>query len=931
MFFSTNNGTGTSLDGKTNFPFTGIGLSLLRNHIVYATTTASTAVPSTAETSIMQMAQSLGARVWSTPWTPAVGFKSNDGPDGGNYLGSGANATNLAYASQLANYVSSMKSTYGVNIYALSVQNEPDANVTTYEACTWTGSQIHDFVTNLYSTLAAKGVGSTKIVIPESEAWSSDPGLYAPTLNDTNTAADVSIIANHDYVPNNEVGDTATPAALPVSGQATWETEVSQIGGGFDGSITNAIYWAGRIHLFMTAAQVNAWHYWWLIPSIANSDNEGLTDTNGIPARRMYVLGQFARFVRPNYYRISVTNNTGSVQVSAYKDLLSPNFAIVAINSSLTTVTQSFYLTNVTGIATVTPWMTTSNLSLASQTPVTVNGSLFTYMLPALSIVTFVGQSTSSPSLAATTVVLASGANPSTYGNPVTFTATVKTNGAAVGKVNGETMTFYAGGTLLGSGLLNSSGQASYTTTAGQLAAGVASIAAVYGGDAVYAAGTNTPALLQTVNPATLTAGLTGAVSKNYDGTTTAELAAGNYTLAGVVGGDTVTLNNPAGGTYDTRNQGTGKTVTVTGLAIAGPSATNYVLSGSSAAAAVGVINPTNLTVMATANSKTYDGTASAAALPAITAGSVQSGDTAVFVETYDTQNMGAGKTLTPSGVVNDGNGGNNYNDLFVASANGTISAATLTCTATAAGMTYGSSVPVLGGSVGGFVGGDTQASATTGTLTFTTLATASSGVGSYAINGTGLTANNNNYTFVQAAGNAQALAISPAAATVTNLLALDKVYDGTTNATLNATNAGLSGIVNGDSVTLNTSNAAGYFADPDVGTNKPVTVVGLALEGDAATNYLLLPPTNVTANIFALVTPAFASPGISFGAGGWQLSFNAQAGQSYRVLASDNVALPLNQWTVLTNLIFGAAGTATFTDPSPTNLPLRFYQIVSP
>jgi hypothetical protein len=36
-------------------------------------------------------------------------------------------------------------------------------------------------------------------------------------------------------------------------------------------------------------------------------------------------------------------------------------------------------------------------------------------------------------------------------------------------------------------------------------------------------------------------------------------------------------------------------------------------------------------------------------------------GDTAAFTETFDTPNAGTGKTLTPAGSVNDGNGGNNY------------------------------------------------------------------------------------------------------------------------------------------------------------------------------------------------------------------------------------------------------------------------------
>jgi glucuronoarabinoxylan endo-1,4-beta-xylanase len=119
MLFSTNNNI--SYQSGT---YNGVGLSLLRNHITYASTTSSNATPGTVETSIMQMAQARGARVWSAPWTPAAGFKStNDiydssiatggGINGGSYLGFGNNVTNLNYASQLANYVASMKNTYG--------------------------------------------------------------------------------------------------------------------------------------------------------------------------------------------------------------------------------------------------------------------------------------------------------------------------------------------------------------------------------------------------------------------------------------------------------------------------------------------------------------------------------------------------------------------------------------------------------------------------------------------------------------------------------------------------------------------------------------------------------------------------------------------------------------------------------------------------
>jgi glucuronoarabinoxylan endo-1,4-beta-xylanase len=400
LLFSTNNNI-SYLSGTYN----GVGLSLLRNHVTYAGSTSASDTPTTVETSIMLMAQSRGARVWSAPWTPAAGFKgTNDiydsgvatgnGINGGCYLGAGNNITNLNYASQLANYVASMKS-QGINLYALSIQNEPNVNVTSYEACQWTGAQFHDFVTNLYNALAAKGLASTKIILPESESWISPEDLTGPAMNDPAVAADVGIIANHDYVADNSVGDQSVPVALPSYGKALWETEVALLSGS-DPSIANGVYYAERIHLYLTRAQANAYHYWWLVAT----GNEGLLDTSAGPAKRLFAFGQFSRFVRPNFYRIDASSSQPSAWLSAYKDSASSAFAIVAINTNAATdIIQTFNLTNCAA-ASVTPWITSSSLSLAPQAAVNLTNSAFTFTLPAMSVVTFVGQGNTPPKIA---------------------------------------------------------------------------------------------------------------------------------------------------------------------------------------------------------------------------------------------------------------------------------------------------------------------------------------------------------------------------------------------------------------------------------------------------------------------------------------------------------------------------------------------------
>jgi len=414
LFFSTKNGIAYTDNLGNQTTNNGIGLSLLRNHIVPANTTTANDTPTTTETSIMQAAQGYGARVWSTPWTPAAGFKDSGVLNGGHYLGSGGNATNLAYASQLANYVASMKK-QGIKLYAISIQNEPDGNhpdPNGYESCVWTPQQIHDFVPCLYTKLADAGVGSTKIMLPESENWTDPQGLAAIAMNDPNVAANVGIIANHDYVANNNLGDQNVPTAVNAYGQALWESEVALLSGN-DSTMTNALYWAIRIHQFLTEAQANAYHYWWLI-DIEGTGSQGLLDHNASITKRLFVFGQFSRFIRPGYVRVSVppagnVGWSGNALVSAYVDAESGSFVIVAINYSGVDIPYESFEAPEFVIrsshpgypvrwdkyvpTSVTPWVTTSALSLASQTAVPIVNSTFTYKLPANSVVTFEGRS----------------------------------------------------------------------------------------------------------------------------------------------------------------------------------------------------------------------------------------------------------------------------------------------------------------------------------------------------------------------------------------------------------------------------------------------------------------------------------------------------------------------------------------------------------
>ena len=362
---------------------TGVGLSFLRTRI------APGGVIDDAEGTIAQEATARGARVWSSPWTPPSALKianswgTNAPLNGGWFSNTVANCQ--TYAADLAKYAGIMKNTYGINLYAISVQNEPTEFVN-YESCEWTSQAIHDFVPYLNAALIASNFPTTKIILPEHDGWSFD--LATNTMNDTTTSNLVGILAGHNYgyapYPVTQFG---TPCPKPL-----WETEHYL---GTDDSITNGLQLAQEIHTFMAVVQANAYHYWWLTGSGTGS----IANNTANPAKRLFVMGNYSRFVRPNFYRVGLTNNSIAL-ITAYKDSASSNFVIVAANPSVIAVNQTFALPNFPATGSLVQWVTSASLSLSNQGPVSVTNGTFTYALPAWTVVSFVYSQPTAPTIA---------------------------------------------------------------------------------------------------------------------------------------------------------------------------------------------------------------------------------------------------------------------------------------------------------------------------------------------------------------------------------------------------------------------------------------------------------------------------------------------------------------------------------------------------
>jgi glucuronoarabinoxylan endo-1,4-beta-xylanase len=379
----------------TDFFFKQLGYSLLRigtpedAACVCCNSISQACAESGASVADMQGCVANGCKVWATAWSPPAVFKLNGSLNctGGSIPVGSINPSDFqAYATFLSNYIASLEKYAGVTLYAVSPQNEPDS-CTGYASSLWSDGGFATFIKdNLGPTLANNGQAGTLIMMPESAYTNTLPVYATLCMNDPACAAYVGIVGFHDY--------DFSSAISKQWDKLFWMTEVSQRTA-FAPGIGDALNWAAQIDYNIAVAGENAWHYWWLIG--AAGDNEGLINGGGGPTSiRAYVIGNYAKFIRPGWVRIDATHGPqANMTVSAYKSSSSgSDFAIVATNQAMSSATQTFTFSGApTSPTCVTPHVTSGapNQLLATLGNACVSGGSFTYTLPAQSVVTFTG------------------------------------------------------------------------------------------------------------------------------------------------------------------------------------------------------------------------------------------------------------------------------------------------------------------------------------------------------------------------------------------------------------------------------------------------------------------------------------------------------------------------------------------------------------
>jgi len=351
----------------------GAGFSLHRLRIDETGLVSSTS--NQGQLKIAKEAVKYGVTVWASPWSPVRAWQNKIGTDskGGEELG-----FNFDYAEKwaklLADYSRDMVKA-GVPLFAISAQNEPDGrnfnHMTADEIVRW----VRD-----YLGPAMEGTG-VKIIAPETVNWYSFPSYKTAILKDAKASAYIPIIATHEY--------GGSPKAYPEIAQAGkefWQTEIYEDLNKTDMGINSAVNTAVLMHEAIAIAGVNAWHYWWVHGPTGTSL---FPNNSSTPAKRLWAMGNYSRFVRPGYYRVKATDTPASnVMVTAYKDTSNTRLVVVAINKNSSTVPLNIKIDGAAPISYV-PYVTDDTQDLKAQAEATA-GSNVAYTLPAKSVVSLV-------------------------------------------------------------------------------------------------------------------------------------------------------------------------------------------------------------------------------------------------------------------------------------------------------------------------------------------------------------------------------------------------------------------------------------------------------------------------------------------------------------------------------------------------------------
>jgi glucuronoarabinoxylan endo-1,4-beta-xylanase len=238
------------------------------------------------------------------------------------------------FAEYLVAYVKTLKQQTGVDLYGISIQNEPwFANP--FEATVVKPAEYADILKIVAQRFEAEGL-TTKFFGPEHMAewsWGIQTQYVNEILNDSTVKPYLDIYAVHSYVDGvtpdygSAAGWTNLYNNITVAhGKSIWMTETSSSDTGY----TLGFNMSRALYLALKFGRVTGWVYWYMADAMI---------VNNVPTKLGYALKNYYRYVRPGAVSVDATSSDPEILPLAFEHVTDSSTTIVLINNGTTTKT----------------------------------------------------------------------------------------------------------------------------------------------------------------------------------------------------------------------------------------------------------------------------------------------------------------------------------------------------------------------------------------------------------------------------------------------------------------------------------------------------------------------------------------------------------------------------------------------------------------
>ena len=252
------------------------------------------------------------------------------------------------FSQYLVDVVRYLRDEEGIPIGWISPLNEPQWNWSYkngQEGCHYGPAEVLELARVLLNTLEENQL-DVELSLFESGEWKSSDVYIDKLASDPAVWEALPHLSIHSYW-STRADKERFMAYLEKNhpGKPLWMSEWTEMVEGRDTGMDSALVMAATMHDDLTITNVTSWQYWIAVSKYQYRDGLIYVNTHDhtvTPTKRLWVMGNYSRFLRPGFVRIETGGAAETLLVSAYRSEDSARWVVVLTNLANTPVQVRF-------------------------------------------------------------------------------------------------------------------------------------------------------------------------------------------------------------------------------------------------------------------------------------------------------------------------------------------------------------------------------------------------------------------------------------------------------------------------------------------------------------------------------------------------------------------------------------------------------------